>query len=192
VNILVDELPTKVLVGGIECKIETDFRACLRIILAFEDDELTDYEKQMILLANLYRKLPADVEGAVRMGLKFLDGGVEPSEEAELKERMYAFNKDAGLIFAAFKQTHGIDLDTDKIHWWKFIALFMDLGSDTAFCNLIGLRKRMSDGTATKEERRLADELGDDVVKIPQKDLRTPEEKAREDEFMRLVKGGGR
>jgi hypothetical protein len=158
--------------------------------LAFEDEELTGYEKQMIMLNNLYPTLPENIEAACTQGLKFLNGGdSEPSEETPT--RLYSFSKDANFIFAAFRQTHGIDLETTQLHWWKFLALFMDLGSDSTFCNLVSLRKRVKSGKATDEEYRAAQEMGD-LFDVPEMDIRSTEEKERERLFMRLVEEGGK
>jgi hypothetical protein len=185
-NILIEELPEAVEIDGKEYEINTDFRVSLRIILAWEDDTLTGYEKQMIMLQNLYPVMSDDVQGALEQGTKFLNGGkVEVFENAN-PMRLYSFSKDANLIFAAFKQTHGIDLQEEQLHWWKFLSLFMDLGSETTFCQLIGLRKRVKTGTASKEEQQSAREMGE-MFDIPEIDNRTLEEKEQEVEFMRLV-----
>jgi hypothetical protein len=150
------------------------------VILAFEDDQLTGYEKQMIMLENL--------QAALEMGMKFLDGG-KVGEDEDSGPRLFSFEKDANLIFAAFRQTHGIDLQNiEYLHWWSFLALFMDLGADTAFCNLVGLRKRVKSGKATTEERETAREMGD-MFDVPEIDDRTLEEKEKEAEFLRLVGG---
>jgi hypothetical protein len=158
------------------------------VILAFEDDQLTGYEKQMIMLENLYPQPIEDVQAALEMGMKFLDGG-KVGEDEDSGPRLFSFEKDANLIFAAFRQTHGIDLQNiEYLHWWSFLALFMDLGADTAFCNLVGLRKRVKSGKATKEERETAREMGD-MFDVPEIDDRTLEEKEKEAEFLRLVGG---
>jgi hypothetical protein len=158
------------------------------VILAFEDDQLTGYEKQMIMLENLYPQPIEDVQAALEMGMKFLDGG-KVGEDEDSGPRLFSFEKDANLIFAAFRQTHGIDLQNiEYLHWWSFLALFMDLGADTAFCNLVGLRKRVKSGKATKEERETAREMGD-MFDVPEIDTRTLEEREQEAEFMRLIGG---
>lgn len=180
-NILVEELPEAVQIGESVYPIVTDFRAALRVYLAFEDDDLAAREKIMILLANLYPETPDDIEGAIMQGLKFLNCGEEAKNETDAP-RLYSFTKDASLIFAAFHQTHGIDLETAEMHWWKFWALFMDLGADTAFCNLVSLRKRVNEGTATKEERRAVQKMGA-AFDVPQH--HSPEEKAAAAEFWR-------
>lgn len=191
-NLLIDDLPEYVEIGGKAVKINTDFRAGLRVILAFEDQQLTGYEKAMVMLNNLYRVIPDDAEAATRQAQKFLNGGKENGEEKEeVQVRLYSFAKDQNFIFAAFRQTHQIDLETARLHWWKFLALFMDLGAETTFCNLVGLRKRISDGTATPEEKKTADAMGELVDLDDEQDEElTPEQKAREAEFMRQLNRG--
>jgi hypothetical protein len=189
-NILVDSLPAAVEIDNQEYALDTDFRTCLRVILAFEDPELADVEKQAVLLDNLYPELPDNVSRAFELGIKFLNGGDDAEEEEKeegLSLRLYSFKQDANFIFAAFRQTHGIDLESiEYLHWWKFLALFMDLGPDTTFCHLVGLRKRLKTGKATKEEQLYALEMAE-VVDLDEPDRRTLEEKAQEDEFLRLV-----
>lgn len=186
-NLLMGELPEAVEIDGHEYRINTDFHACLRTILAFEDVELTMQEKSFILIENLYLEIPDNFEQAVELGLKFLNGGEKPADEEEEPDtRLYSFEHDGNFIYSAFQQTHGIDLEKVNLHWWKFLALFMDLGSETAFCSLVGFRKRVKSGTASKEELRLYRE-NRDLFDIPEPDTRTPEEKEKEDDFMRLL-----
>lgn len=185
-NVLTDDFPTSVQIADTEYPIETDFRVCLRVIMAYEDNELTPQEKQVILLSMLFVIVPHDTATALEKAHLFLNGGETRNEDSELGPRVYSFSKDANFIFAAFKQTHGIDLDTTQMHWWKFLALFMDLGQDTTFCQLTSLRSRLASGKATKEERRLAQQMGD-IVNLPTLDDRTLEEKEVEARFMELV-----
>lgn len=159
-NLLVDALPQVVTVGGASYPVNADFRSCLRSILAFEDPALTAQEKQAVMLTNLYGEgMPQDIEGAMQAATWFMNCGEEPREADG--PRLFSFTKDAKFIFAAFKQTHGVDLETAQLHWWKFLALFMDLGSETTFCQLTSLRKRVKSGKASKEEREAARDMGD-------------------------------
>lgn len=190
-NILTDRLPEAIRVNRRVYEVNSDFRDCLRIILAFEDNELAPIEKQMVLVDNLYKE-PVDSEDygeAIRKGVRFLDGGNqdEPSEEGKSGPRVYSFSKDANLIFAAFQQTHGIDLqNTEYMHWWQFLTLFMDLGENTVFCSLVGLRKRVKTGKATKEEKQVAREMGA-IFEVPELDTRSLTEKVKDREFMTQV-----
>jgi hypothetical protein len=187
-NILIEELPNAVEIDGIEYEINSGFRSCLRIILAFEDNELAAIEKQMVLIDNLYKNKPDNLDQATRQGIKFLNGGRDELEAGN-DMRLYSFNKDAPFIMAAFKQTHGIDLDTANMHWWKFLTLFMDMGSDTTFSNLVSLRKRVKTGKASKEERAMAREIAD-IFDLPEIDNRTLEERELDNEFVERFKRG--
>ena len=187
-NILVDKLPTTLEIDGRDYPINWDFRACLSTILAFEDEELVDVEKQQVLLSNLYQEIPDNLPAACERALWFLNRGQESRGEGP-GMRLYSFEKDAGFIFAAFRQTHGIDLQkVDQLHWWEFMTLFMDLGQTTTFCELVSLRKRVKTGKATKEEKAAAREMGD-MFNLPEYDDRTPEEKAAERAFLEAIGG---
>lgn len=185
VNILVDNLPATVVIDHTEYKIETDFRTCLRTILAFEDNELTPQEKYIVLLNNMFPVLPNDTQYGVVEAMRFLNGG-EDHEESDAP-RVYSFAKDARFIYAAFRQTHGIDLNTAQLHWWTFMALFMDLGQDTTFCQLTALRKRIKTGKASKEEKQAAHDMGD-LFDVPEIDTRSLDEKEMEQKFLEAVK----
>jgi len=128
------------------------------------------------MLENLYIEIPSDIQGAIEQANWFLNCG-DVSRKASDGVRLYSFEKDANFIFAAFRQTHGIDLQKEDLHWWKFIALFMDLGQDTTFCQLTALRKRVKSGKATKEEKQAARNMGD-MFTIEDDKNYTREEKA--------------
>ena len=178
-------MPDAIAINDTEYKIDPDFRTCLKIILAFEDAELTPQEKQVILLSMLFLDMPHDANQALEQAHIFLNGGtVTESDDEPL--RLYSFAKDANMIFAAFRQTHGIDLQKANLHWHEFLALFMDLGSETTFCQLISLRKKIKTGKATKEERESAREIGE-LFDVPEVDDRSLEEKEMAAEFERKV-----
>lgn len=185
-NILTDTLPESVVIGDKNFEIRTDFLVCLKTIMAFEDPELTPQEKTTILLSNLYSVMPDDAEQAMVQANWFLNGGKVGSNDGESSPRVYSFSKDANFIFAAFRQTHGVDLQKADLHWWEFLSLFMDLGSETTFCQLTSLRKRLKTGKATKEERQAAREMGD-ILDVPEMDDRTLAEKEAEAEFLRKI-----
>ncbi len=130
-NILVDAFPTAIEIEGREYEINTDYRTCLKTLLAFEDDELTDSEKYQITLTNLYKDVPENLQLAFEKAVRFLNGGKNAEETNAL--RLYSLEKDAGMIFSAFKQTHNVDLEKEDMHWWKFLSLFMDVGVTPPF-----------------------------------------------------------
>lgn len=185
-NILTDTLPETVTINNTEYQIDSDFRTCLKIILAFEDPELTPQEKQIILLSMLFVKVPPVTQETFESAMWFLNGGAQNKNEDAAPMRLYSFEKDASFIFAAFKATHDIDLQKVDLHWWQFLALFMDLGSETTFCQLTALRKRLKTGKATKEEKQAAQEMRT-LIDLSEIDTRTLEEKEIEADFFRKV-----
>lgn len=189
-NILVDRLPETIEIDGVSYRIDANFRTCLRIIMAFEDSELTQLEKSLVFYDNLFIDKPEDVKSALEYGVEFLNCGKDEDDPGgNVGFRVFSWAKDANLIYAAFQQTHGIDLTSvEFMHWWRFVALFMDMGSDTAFCNLVGLRQKVMTGKASKEERQAAREMGQMFV-VDQIDDRSIEEIEAEREFMELIRG---
>ncbi|MDJ0305393.1 bacteriophage Gp15 family protein [Dehalobacter sp.] len=190
-NILTEQLPTAVEIDDVVYDLDTDFRTCLNIILAFEDPELTSYEKQMVMLELLYKEIPENINEACRLGVKFLDCGEDPETEETHSDgagRLYSFNQDAKYIYSAIKQSHGVDLEiVDYLHWWKFCYMFLDLREDCFFHRLIHLRRQKNLGKLTKEEKELYYRI-QDIVDVPE--VRTTEEQIVASEFMRLLKQG--
>lgn len=54
------------------------------------------------------------------------------------------FIQDGQLIYAAFMQAYGIDLNAQrgKLHWWKFSALLRGLPSNTRFMEVVQIRTK--------------------------------------------------
>ncbi len=184
-NILTDVLPETLTIYHTEYPVDSDFRTCLKIILAFEDNELTSQEKQIILFSMLFLDMPPVTQETFEQANWFLNAGMS-GESEDTPMRLYSFAKDSNFVFAAFRQTHGIDLRKADLHWWEFLALFMDMGSETTFCQLTALRKRLKTGKASKDEKQFAHDHPE-MIDIPEMDDRSLEEKITADEFERKV-----
>lgn len=145
-------------------------------MLAFQSDRLADIEKPDIMLRNLYPVMPKNTLAAIEWAGWFLNCG--DTSEKKAGPKVYDFQKDAPLIYAGFRQIHGIDLHTVKLHWWSFVALFMAVMAcqDTPFGALVTLRSRVKNGQATKEEKEAARKLGD-MFTLPEPDRRSFAEK---------------
>ena len=157
-NIILDGLPEAVKIDGSAVKINTDFRVCLKILRAFEDERLTDSEKLTVLVTLLYPDIPENTALAISQGLKFLNMGKEPDMTRGKFPQIYSFEKDAQYIYTAFQSSFNIDLSrTEYLHWWAFRSLFADLG-ESFFNTLIGLRSRRRKGKLTKEEKEFVRE----------------------------------
>lgn len=187
-NALVDRFPESVEIDGVEYEINADFRVGVEIMLAFEDPDLTDSDKQYVMLNLLYKEIPPDIAKACELAVLFLDCGEERTDgECGDATRLYSFSHDAKYIYSAIRQSHGIDLETVKyLHWWKFCYLFMDLREDCFFQQMLHLRRQKSEGKLTKEERAVYVRMHD-ILDLPAQ--MTAEESEDVDEFMTLLMG---
>lgn len=155
-NPLIDKFPTKIKVGNEILDVNSDFRNCLIIILAFEDEELTTYDKYEIMLARLFGKpisyFKNNLEEAINQAIKFLDC----NEKYEVtKKRTYSFKKDSKYIYSAINLTQKIDLNTiEYLHWWKFCIFFLDMDPNSTMSNIIYYRNKKNEGKLTPDERK--------------------------------------
>lgn len=153
-NYLLEQMPQSVLIDGEAVPINTDFRVCLRIIQALEDERLMEHEKLTVLITLLYPDPPKNTALAIEQGLKFLNLGESVDGGKARQQIVYNLNKDSAYIYTAFKSTFNIDLNTvENLHYWKFRSLFADLGRDCFFNTLISLRSRQHSGKLTDSEK---------------------------------------
>lgn len=188
-NILTEKLPTTIRVGGREHAINTDYRAGILTMMAFEDPELTIAEKYSVLIKNIYKDPPEDTEQAIHAAVAFLDCYEERAESAQESTggRVYSFTQDARYIYTAMRQSHGVDLETiDYMHWFKFCYLFQDLSEVCLFSRLLDLRIRRRAGTLTKEESEYCVKIAD-ILDLPED--KDTESRAAADTFMDLLEG---
>ena len=183
-NVLTDKFPTKIKVNNKVLKINSDFRNCIKIIEAFEDDDLFNEEKYLILIRRLYidEVKEEDLEQAIIKGIKFLDLGEENENNEENVKRLYSFSKDDSYIYTGIRQSHNIDLNSiEYLHWWNFVYLFLDIGQDCMFNQLVYYRKRKNEGKLTKDEKKVYISMRKIL------DLDYEEENEEDDEFMRQL-----
>lgn len=153
-NIILEQLPQAVMIDGAAVTINTDFRICLKIIQALEDDNLMEHEKLTVLMALLYPEPPENTALALSQGLKFLNLGKDGDADKLNQPLVYSLEKDSSYIYTAFKSSYNIDLnDVEYLHWWKFRSLFADLGKDCFFNTLVSLRSRQQSGKLTDSEK---------------------------------------
>ncbi len=186
-NKIYSKFPTKIKIDNDIYDINSDFRNCLKIIMAYEDEDLTESEKNYILLKRLYLQMPTNKEKAIERGIYFLDCAKEyKSSTNELTKRVYSFNKDYSYIYSAMKQTHDVDLENiDYLHWWKFVFLFMDVNKDCTFSYLVSLRDKKNKGKLDKEEKKAWGQLRE-IVDLDY----VREEEEEKNDFLRKYEEG--
>lgn len=185
-NALIEKLPTVAEIDGVEYELDTNFRTCLKIILAFEDMELTGQEKNIVMLELLYKgNIPNDIKKASELAVLFLNCGGESNGDSETKQRVFSFENDSQYIYTAINQTYNIDVErVDYLHWWKFCMMFRDLKEDCFFTKLVDLRNRKNNGKLTKEEKEYCYKISD-IIDLPKS--QTAEEIHAENEFMQKL-----
>lgn len=186
-NPLIDKFSTRIKIDNEIFDINTDFRNCLKIILAFEDENLTIEEKYYIMLKRLYGFIPDNQEEAIKKAILFLDCG-EKNTADEDKPRIYSFSKDAKYIYSAIEvSTPNLDLENiEYLHWWKFYYKFFDIKEGTTFSNIISLRDKKNRGKLSKEEKILF--INSKEILDLDYDSEPSEEESK---FMNLFNGGG-
>lgn len=193
-NLLTENLPDKIDVEGEIIEIDTDYRNCLMIILAWEDKELTTHEKISITIDRLYNKKPRNIEIALQKAMLFLNCGEECKENKRQEKRIYSFEKDNKYIYSAVdKVLEGKLSEGKKIHWWIFYMAFMELPEDCMFSKIIYLRNQKKKGKLTKDERKIYSQMRDILeLETPKQSIMTEKEQENYDRFLKLVEEGER
>lgn len=146
-SVLTERFPETLRVDGVECLINPDFRTVLRCFeIQGNKTELSEEELLKILLM-FYKKQKIFDEEHVNKMFWFFSCGREknkkifPRRIAGINNKQpFDFAEDADLIYAGFQQQYGIDLQKEDMHWWKFMILLENLGSDTRLSRIMEYR----------------------------------------------------
>lgn len=129
--------------------IYADYRNMIRFEQILDDDSLTDVQKTMLGVSQLFDELPpGGLERAVERLQWFYSRGKAASEEdgqqgGKKTVRAYdlTYDADTSCIYAAFRQAYQIDLtEIPYLHWWAFLALLENLPDSTAMAQRMQLR----------------------------------------------------
>ena len=145
-DLLTDALPT-VWHGR---RIDPDFRHMVRLSAAYSHGEVeadpVAFSLQLCGQFYTERFSAADLErlwqGVIefyRMGEQAATG-VSGTDASPDTGPVFDYRCDAPYIVAAFQQAYGIDLTTEKMHWFRFRALFAALPEDTLMAKIMGWR----------------------------------------------------
>ena len=143
-NLLVDEAPFSVEIDGAAVPINTDFRYAILFEQLMLDCTVSDREKVIGSLELFYPHIPDNIAEAHKQMLWFYRCG-KPARRGGaagklLSKKIFDYDQDDGYIFAAFVADYNIDLESARLHWWKFKALFDALRPDNIFCKIMEWR----------------------------------------------------
>lgn len=151
---MIAELPTSLLVGGVEREIRSDYRAALDIFAAFNDMELNDAEKNLVMLKILFVD---DIESeytneAINQAVWFLNLGDTIKSNSDM--RLYDWEQDRTMIFSAVNKVCGKEVrSVEYMHFWTFVSFFMEIG-EGLFSNVISIREKQKKGKKLEDYER--------------------------------------
>lgn len=149
-------LPTSVELGGQKYAIRSDFRAALDICAALSAPDLSDEERALAALVIFYpdwEEIPDDqLPDALRECYRFLNGGDDEPERRQ-RPRLMSWEQDWPLIVAPVSRILGRDVRGIELHWWSFLAAYMEIGECT-FAQVVAIRSKKAKGQSLSKEER--------------------------------------
>ena len=134
---LQDKLPEGVTVDGKFYKCDFDFRNVLEMMHTLSRNDLIDSAREYNAL-KCVMKHPRNTK-KVLAAVKALLFTSKPQKDAQ---KLTDFEQDAGMIRAAFKQSYGVDLYRDRMHWIEFRELLNALPQGSRYAEVVGIRAR--------------------------------------------------
>lgn len=130
-------------------EVRDNFKNWIKLSLLYDDRTLSDEDKVFIAINLIFvnpKEILADIEQEkikivdvfTAINLFFNCGEEKKTESSE--KRCFDFKQDWSYIYSAFMQQYKIDLNEEKLHWFKFIGLFKSLSQETEFVKIIGYR----------------------------------------------------
>ena len=161
---IIDALPKEVNLSGVRVPVRTNFRVWMQIEQLFGDPETTSKERVLGALALAYEHPDelTDIQEAMKGLLWFYRCGQPRDPRMEKKaekvgvKRIYDYDQDAELFYAAFMEQYHIDLTSCEMHWWQFKALFHGLSDDVLLVKVMGYRNMSLSELDSKTRQRIA------------------------------------
>lgn len=175
-NILTDALPCELVICGQNCHIKSDFKTWIKVSCLLEKNMKDPVSGLVDVFALIFETLPPRFEEAIIAIMDFYNPRKAASAAIgeKRKNRIYDFEYDADLIYAAFLQQYRIDLCTEKLHWWQFKALFDSLTEETQFVKVMQYRSVELSTVTDKKQKQFYHKMKR-LYRLP--DNRTEEEK---------------
>ena len=150
------DLPTSLMVGGLEYEIRSDYRTILDICAALNDVELDDNERGYVLMSIFYldfENMPAELYNeAIRACFSFINCG---EEEHDIKQpKLMDWEQDFPLVVAPVNRILGREVRAlDYMHWWTFISAYKEIG-DCLFSQVVSIREKKAKGKSLEKSER--------------------------------------
>lgn len=159
-NILIDKLPTSVVIDGVEYKINSDFRTSILFSLLMEDRDVNEQDKILGALQLYYDVIPNNINSAIDKIINFYlcndnNNTSSGSSKNKSNKKVLDYEIDSNYIYSAFLTQYNIDLqDIEYLHWWKFKAMLDSLNDDLMLCKIIKFRSIDVSKIQDKEQKK--------------------------------------
>ena len=135
---LYERLPDSITVDGRKYRLDLDFRNVLKMMYIMERSDILQDAKDYQALKCIMKRPPKD--GArLLLAIRLMLFGIG---SVNADKPVTNFEQDADLIRAAFMQEYNINLFTDKLHWFEFVAFLHGLPEGNKYTEVIGIRTR--------------------------------------------------
>lgn len=177
-------LPTTLEIDGAEFEIRTDYRIILSLLEVMNDPEFTDEEKARAMIETIvidWERI-CDYKQAVDKCLWFIDMGQGSGKKSA---RLVDWEKDYQYIAAPVNRVLGYECRAaEYLHWWTFLAAYMEIGGDCTFAQIVNIRSKLSKGKKLEKHEREWLRQNREIVDLPQKYT------AEDDEILKQWLGG--
>lgn len=175
-NILTDRCPDEIIVDGKSYKIITDWKDWVKFYCMLDDPDLRDRDREYIAMQYFTESEPTDSDEAMKALIKFASGedmpqaGRSNKQAATKKAACFSWLYDGAFVLSAFRQYYGIDLRTEKMHWYVFLSLFQGIPDDSPLKKRMQLRTTNISSIKDREHRQSIIKA-QNAVALPQKEL---------------------
>lgn len=178
-------LPKKINVDGEDYLIRTNYNIALLIFEAFEDPELNDKEKIIIMLECLYEEIPKNVDEAIQKAIWFLDGGKQ-YERYNKGKKIIDWVQDEQLIFSAVNKVANKEIRAEEyIHWWTFLGYFNEIG-EGLLTTVLNIRQKKINGKKLEKHEQEYYKHNKEIIDLKKK--YTQEEQNEMDKLNSLLR----
>lgn len=150
--------PESINVSGVEYPVNTDFRVWVRFQGILLSDDTNDVKADKVCLLMESMNIPTTKECLDSMLAFYAGASTENQTGSGGNVQAYDFERDSEYIFSAFLDSYGIDLTTERLHWWRFKALFKSLPEDCQMCKIM-MYRTIDLKKVPKEQRKFYREM---------------------------------
>lgn len=185
-------LPTSVVANGHEYKIRTDYRVVIELLTALSDPDMqgdSEAETEMIRAELVTGILfedeiqRGDLEAALNAASAFIDMGIEEGNKNPI--RLMDWEQDAQLIIPAVNKVIGREIRAERyMHWWTFLASYMEIG-ECSYSHILAIRQKRAKGK--KLEKWEQEYINENKNVVLLKPKLTEEQKAEREEEKKAI-----